>query len=82
MKNRLNITIEGTLIEQAKRYAAKNNVSLSQLVEESLKRIVGQRPAKKQNILDFLKTMQKPQGDVERLSKDTYYEDNKKKYGF
>ncbi len=82
MKNRLNITIDDTLIEEAKRYAAKNNTSLSQLIEESLRKLVKRRPAKKQNVLDFMKTMPKPKGNVEHYSKETYYGDNKAKYGF
>jgi hypothetical protein len=81
MKNRLNITIEESLIEEAKRYATKHNVSLSQLIEEGLRQLVQHRP-KKKNALDILKTMPKPKGNFEHYSKETYYEDNKAKYGF
>ena len=54
MKNRLNITIDETLIDEAKRYAEKNNKSLSQIIEESLKKLVAQGPGKKPNILDLM----------------------------
>jgi hypothetical protein len=83
MKNRLNITVDNVLMEEAKLYAAKHKTSLSQLVEEYFKTLTRQRPARKANIIDFMKKMPKPKGKVPRgdLNK-LYYEDNKKKYGF
>jgi len=80
MKNRLNITIDDSLVEQAKRYAVKHQTSLSQLVEQYFKNIT--RPVRKENILDFLEKMPKRKITVEGDSKKAYYEQRKKKYGF
>lgn len=83
MKNRLNITVDNVLMEEAKLYAVKHKTSLSQLVEEYFKTLTRSKPAKKENILELLARLPKPkgkvpEGDVHKL----YYEDNKKKYGF
>jgi hypothetical protein len=80
MKNKLNITVDHTLIEQAKRYAAKHETSLSQLVEQYFKGLV--RPVRKQNILELLKDLPKPKITVEGDLKETYYNQQKNKYGF
>lgn len=80
MKNKLNITVEDTLIEQAKRYAARHETSLSQLVEDYFKGLV--RPARKQNILDLLKELPKPKTGFDSDLKEDYYNQQKKKYGF
>ncbi|MFT4202860.1 MAG: DUF6364 family protein [Chitinophagaceae bacterium] len=82
MKNRLNITIDEVLIQEAKRYAFKKNTSLSSLIQDSLRTLVSRRPTNKQNVLDFVKTLPKPNVDTEHYSKETYYEDSKAKYGF
>lgn len=79
MKHRLNITVDEALIQQAKRYAAKNNTSLSGLIEESLRKLFTRRPTDKQNVLDFMKTVSKPKINTEHYSKETYYEENKTK---
>lgn len=80
MKNRLNITVDDGLMEQAKRYAAKHHTSLSQLVEQYFKSLT--RPARKRNILDLLKELPKPRIKVEGDLKANYYQRQKKKYGF
>jgi Arc/MetJ family transcription regulator len=79
MKNRLNITVDDALLEQAKRYAAKKQKSLSQIVEDYLRSLV--RPSRKKNILQLLEELPKASmksSDVKRA----YYEDRKSKYGF
>jgi len=80
MKNKLNITVDDTLIEQAKRYAARHQTSLSQLVEQYFKSLV--RPARKKNILELLKELPKPKISIEGDLKKNYYDQQKKKYGF
>lgn len=82
MKSLLNITVDGVLIQRAKRYAAKNDTSLSALIEESLRALVTRRPVQKQNVLEFIETLQKPKVNTGHYSKETYYEDNRSKYGF
>lgn len=80
MKNRLNITVDDSLVEQAKRYAARHKTSLSQLVEQYFKSLT--RPAHKKNILELLKELPTPKIKLEGELKEKYYEDRKKKYGF
>jgi hypothetical protein len=80
MKNRLNITIDDTLAEQVKRYAARHDTSVSQLVEQYFRSLT--RPAHKKNILDLLKDWPKPAISTEGDGKETYYTQQKKKYGF
>ena len=41
MKERLNLTIDEALIEEAKKYARKHHISLSQMVEKYLKQLLG-----------------------------------------
>jgi hypothetical protein len=80
MKSRLNITVEETLIEQVKRYAANHGVSLSQLIEQYFKTLV--RPKRKKNVRDLLNELPKPSGKTEGYKKQDYYEERKQKYGF
>ena len=80
MKKRLNITVDGALMEQAKRYAAKNNSSLSQLVEMYFKSLT--RPNRTKNAIEFLKTLPTPKKAVSGDLKEQYFEKEKKKYGF
>ena len=82
MKSRLNITIDESLVEQAKHYAEKNQTSLSSLIEDSLRKMVTRPQPKKQNVLDVLKTLPKPTGNTEIYSTEQYLEENKAKYGF
>ena len=80
MKNRLNLTVDDTLLEQAKRYAAKHKTSLSQIVEEYFRNLV--RPARKKNILQLLSELPKARVKAEGNGRKTYYEGRKTKYGF
>jgi hypothetical protein len=82
MKSRLNVTVDESLIEEAKLYAEKQNKSLSQIIEESLKKLVMRKPPKKQNILELLKTLPKPKSNFDQTSRESYYEERKGKYGF
>jgi len=80
MKNRLNITVDDALMEQAKRYAAKHHTSVSQLVEQYFKSL--SRPARKKNVRDLLKELPKPARKADGYTKEAYYEERKHKYGF
>lgn len=79
MKNRLNITVDSILIEQAKRHAAKNKSSLSQLIELYFKSL--NRPAHKKTAIDLLKKLPKPKRTITGDLKERYYQQRKKKYG-
>jgi Arc/MetJ family transcription regulator len=80
MKNRLNITVDDTLLEQAKRYAAKHQTSLSRIVEEYFRRLV--RPARKKNIIQLLSELPKVNAKTGSDLRKSYYETRKSKYGF
>lgn len=81
MKNRVNITIDEKLIRDAKRYAARKKISLSQLIEGYLKRLTTKTSAKK-NILELLNELPDPTGSTGGATVDKYYEERKEKYGF
>lgn len=44
MSSKLTLSIKGSIIERAKRYAKDSNVSLSQLIESYLERITSESP--------------------------------------
>lgn len=81
MKDRLNITVDPVLLEQAKRYASKRNTSISQLVEMYFRSLT--RPGRKKTVIDLLRELPKPKGKVPGGDlKKAYYGSQKKKYGF
>lgn len=80
MKARLNITIEQNLLMNAKRYAEKNDTSLSQLVEHYFKSL--SRSAKKKNVVQLIEKLPKPKIQLPKDLKEAYYEVQKGKYGF
>jgi hypothetical protein len=82
MKRRLNITIDKELIEDAKLYAKEENKSLSQLIEEILKKLVIPSPPGTQNILEVLQKLPKLKSDSNQTTWESYYEERKGKYGF
>ena len=81
MKNRVNITIDEKLVRDGKRYAARNKISLSQLIENFLKQVTRKKSDKK-NILELLGEIPEPRKIKSSPSKETYYEETKGKYGF
>jgi hypothetical protein len=82
MKARLNITIEETLLEKVKTYAAEQESSVSQLVEDYFEQIVEKK--NKPTLLDVLAGMPKSKNVFpENFDfKKEYYEERKGKYGF
>jgi hypothetical protein len=80
MKSRLNITVEESLFVPAKRYAARNNTSLSQMVEFYFK-MLG-RPRRQKNVIDIIEKLPKPSFKTNTDLKEAYYTDQKKKHGF
>jgi hypothetical protein len=81
MKNRVNITIDDKLVREAKRYAARKKISLSQLIEGYLKGLTSRKPAKK-NVLEMLDELPEPKKGTQKAIVETYYEERKGKYGF
>jgi hypothetical protein len=80
MKARLNITIEERLLNNAKHYAAKNDTSLSQLIELYFESLT--RPSRRKNIIQLVEELPKPKIDLSKDLKQAYHEDQKGKYGF
>ena len=58
MKNRLNITVDDVLMQQAKHYAARHQTSVSKLVEQYIKNLT--RPARNKNIIQLIEKLPKP----------------------
>jgi hypothetical protein len=79
MKARLNITVEDKLLNSAKQYAERHNISLSELISYYFTQLT--RRKKGNNIIDLVEQLPKPKY-VEGDLKKSYYEDKKKKYGF
>lgn len=80
MKNRLNIAVDEILVQQAKRYAARHQTSVSKLVEQYFKNLT--RPARNKNIIQLIEKLPKPGIDTNTNLTKTYYEDQQKKHGF
>lgn len=80
MKTRLNLSIDYTVLEDAKAYAAGKQTSLSDMVETYLKTLT--RPAKRTSVLDVLDKLEKPKGKKPADTTDEYYRERASKYGF
>jgi hypothetical protein len=80
MKARLNLTIEESLLENFKNYAAKRQTSVSELVESYFKTVT--RQSKRQNIIGLVEKIDKPEFVLEGDLNESYYKENAKKYGF
>jgi hypothetical protein len=61
MKERLNLTIDGSLLEAMKVYAAGKGMSVSELVESYFRQVT--RPVERQNILDMVDRLEAPDMD-------------------
>ena len=80
MKTRLNLTIEESLLEKVKNYAASRKSSVSELVENYFKTFVQAPPHKR--IADIIEALPKPDLPVGGDLKKQYMEQNADKYGF
>ena len=79
MKTRLNLTIEENLLQRMKSYAAKKQISLSELVEGYFEKIV--QPGKRKTVVDMVEEMKVPKIPAKRNLVDEYYNDIENKYG-
>ena len=80
MKERLNLTIEGDLLNSIKAYAAKKEMSVSELVEAYFRAVT--KPVQKKNILDLMQELPKPVNKYEGDVTELYYKERASKYGF
>ncbi|WP_221394846.1 DUF6364 family protein [Dyadobacter sp. NIV53] len=82
MKTRLNITIEGALLSNVKKYAASKEISVSQIVEDYFRSLI-KPDFKKKSIIDLVNQLETPHQINKELDlKKSFYEDNSEKYGF
>jgi Family of unknown function (DUF6364) len=58
MKERLNLTIDGALLEAMKTYAASKEMSVSELVQSYFRSVT--KPVQRNNILDLVEGLKKP----------------------
>jgi hypothetical protein len=65
MKERLNLTIDGALLEAMKVYAAGKGISVSELVESYFRQVT--RPVSRHNILDMVDQLEGPDGALESM---------------
>lgn len=77
MKERLNLTIDGALLEAMKVYAAGKGMSVSELVENYFRNVT--KPVQRKGILDMVDELVPP---AQGMAEINLFEDNKAKYGF
>jgi len=80
MKARLNLTIEDNLLSKMKLYAAKQQTSISELVEDYFSSIT--KPTKRKSLIKLVEALKAPAIEVNVNLKDLFYKDQAKKYGF
>ena len=80
MKARLNLTIDNSLLEKIKQFAASKQISVSELVEEYFKSVAKSKSRK--NIIDLVEKLPRPDISSNQDLKKDFYEEQSKKYGF
>ena len=80
MKERLNLTIDAALLDAIKRYAAKRQISVSELVENYFEKVT--KPIQRKTVLDLVDELDKPAIDPKADLKELYYKEQGEKYGF
>jgi hypothetical protein len=80
MKERLNLTIDGALLEAMKAYAARREMSVSELVENYFKHVT--KRVHRKNILDLVDDLEAPAMDAEADLKELFYKERGERYGF
>ncbi|HEY4060848.1 MAG TPA: DUF6364 family protein [Puia sp.] len=80
MKERLNLTIDGALLDSMKAYAVSRQMSVSELVESYFRTVT--KPVQRRNILDLVDKLEKPAIDTRSDLKELFYKEQGGKYGF
>lgn len=80
MKERLNLTIDGDLLNAMKAYAAKKEMSVSELVESYFRSVT--KPVQRKNVRELIRGLRKPTISDDLDLKKLYYEERAAKYGF
>ncbi len=79
VKSRVNITIDESVLRKIKTYAAKQQMSLSQIIEDYLRGLIHSKPSDK-TILDLVDELPPHDLDENLDLKVSYYEAQKDKY--
>ncbi|KPQ13493.1 MAG: toxin-antitoxin system antidote component [Algoriphagus marincola HL-49] len=86
MKKRLNITIDEKLLEKIKQYAAKEEKSISNLVEEHFEKLVRRRTGLPEgmSLVEYMRSLPKSKIDFPEDFdwKEEYYKAKAKKWGY
>lgn len=80
MKERLNLTIDGELLTAMKVYAARKEMSVSELVESFFRSVT--KPVERKNIVELMRELRKPVNSYEGDLEELYYKERAAKYGF
>ncbi|MCS5488850.1 MULTISPECIES: DUF6364 family protein [Algoriphagus] len=86
MKKRLNITIDEKLLEKIKQYAAKEETSISSLVEEHFEKLVSRKTGLPEgmSLVEYMRSL--PKSKIEFPEdfdwKEEYYKAKAKKLGY
>lgn len=79
MKTRVNLTIEHEVLIKAKKYASQIEESLSELVEDYLKKLA--KKADSESLIDYIDKLEVPEISAEIDLKKAYYNNKTEKYG-
>ena len=79
MKTRVNLTIENEVLIRAKKHAAQVKESLSELVEDYLKKLAKKNYS--QSLIDYIDRLDVPKIDAEIDFKKAYYQTKSEQYG-
>lgn len=83
MKVSFNTTIDAQLPEAVKIVAVKQQMSVSQLIEDYFRTIVRRKQARKKNLLDMVDRLTPNEAIIRQgMEKSAFYEDQQEKYGF
>lgn len=75
MKKRVSLSIEKSVLDNAKLFAAKRGTSISEIVEEYLRKII--RPIERKTIIDIIEELGPSNIDPKANLKELYYQDPK-----
>ena len=79
MKSKLNITIDQEILEQMKRYALHQKMSISEIVENYFQAILTPKP--KGSFVELIDKLPKPSIEASVNLKEEYYKAKAEKYG-
>jgi hypothetical protein len=79
MKSKLNITIDHEILDQMKRYALYQKMSISEIVENYFRAVLSPNP--KGSFVELIDKLPKPKIDPNINLKEEYYKAKAEKYG-